>query len=73
MRETIVQCFRRHPFQPFTVQLSNGVRFEVRHTEMAALTRSTLIIANPDADDVAYCSLLHIANVTTNGQTLAGS
>lgn len=67
MKETLLQLLRRQPFQPFTVQMSNGQRFDIRHPEMAALLKSNLIVATPDSDEYEICSLLHIANVKANG------
>jgi len=67
MKETLLQLLRRTPFEPFIVEMSNGRRLEVRHPEMAALAKSSLIIAKPDSDQVEYCALLHVANVTANG------
>ena len=60
----------RQPFEPMRVKLSRGEVFEIRHPEMAMLTRSTLAIVVPDqdgspSDQVEYCSYLHIAGVGT--------
>ena len=67
-----VQTFRdlltKTPFEAFEVLLSIGERFQVRHPEMAWLTRTTLYVGI-DADrggipgDAAMCSLLHITSV----------
>jgi hypothetical protein len=64
MKETLVQLFRQQPFQPFVVQMSSGASFEVRHSEMAAVAKSNLIIARPDSDEVEFCALLHVTNVS---------
>jgi hypothetical protein len=58
----------RRPFQPFRVILSSGERYEVRHPEMAFLTRTTLYVATTTApegvpDEVNMLSLLHITAV----------
>jgi len=67
-----VESFRRllqkRPFQPFRVVLSGGERYEVRHPEMALLTRTTLYIGIGSEDqgipeDATWCSLLHITAV----------
>jgi hypothetical protein len=51
------------PFKPFSVQLSSGAIHEIRYPVCAALTRTRLVITDPDADDVDVCSLLHVAKV----------
>ena len=45
--ETIQEHLRRRPFQPLRVFLSDGSAHEVRHPEMALLTRREGIIAVP--------------------------
>ena len=67
MKETLRQLLRQQPFQPFTIEMSNGKSFEVRHPEMAMLLKSNVIIGSPDADNYEICSLLHIANARTDG------
>lgn len=50
-----VQTFRerlaRRPFQPVRVTLSSGQAFEIRHPEVALLTRTSLLIGVDVADD----------------------
>ena len=66
-----VQTFRnlltKRPFEPFRVVMSSGERYDVRHPEMAFLTRTTLYIGTGDdqgiPEDPAFCSLLHITAV----------
>ncbi|MBI4581444.1 MAG: hypothetical protein HY718_17205 [Planctomycetes bacterium] len=60
----------RQPFEPVRVKMSSGEVFEIRHPEMAMLTKSGLVITllDPDgspSDRVEYCSFLHIAGVET--------
>jgi len=60
----------RHPFEPMRVRTSSGEVFEIRHPEMAMLTRSALVIAHAErngepSDKVEFCSYLHIASVET--------
>jgi hypothetical protein len=47
--------------------MSSGQSYEVRHPEMAILTRSDLLVGIDVADGVAaafkICSLLHVATV----------
>jgi hypothetical protein len=60
----------RRPFEPLRIKTTNGEVFEVRHPEMASLSRSALVVVHPDAqgqptDRVEYISYLHIASVET--------
>jgi hypothetical protein len=67
-----VQTFRdlltARPFQPFRVVMSSGERYEVRHPEMAWMTRSDILIGYEDEGDgvpsrFRICSLLHVTAV----------
>jgi hypothetical protein len=51
------------PFEPFVVHLSSGVTHAVRYPNCAILTRTRLVIADPDADTIVVCSLLHVTSV----------
>lgn len=53
------------PFEPFIVVLSSGQRYEVRHPENVVLTKTKIVIVDPDDDTVAICALLHVASVET--------
>jgi hypothetical protein len=67
MKETLQKLLRNRPFQPFTVHLSNGETFDVRHPEMAGLLKSNVIIATAESDEYHVGSLLHVANIKANG------
>jgi hypothetical protein len=67
-----VQTFRkmlaRRPFQPVKLTLSSGQTFEIRHPEMAFLTRTSILIGTDLADDgvpaeFKIVSLLHVASM----------
>ena len=67
-----VQTFRemlaRRPFQPVKLTLSSGQSFEIRHPEMAMLTRSSILIGTDLAPDgvpaeFKIVSLLHVASI----------
>ncbi|MEM6458090.1 MAG: hypothetical protein AAF710_01730 [Planctomycetota bacterium] len=67
----VVQDFRdllaKRPFEPFCVVMSSGERYEVRHPEMAFLSRTTLYVGLEIEDGIParhkMCSLLHVATV----------
>lgn len=66
-----VQTFRellsKRPFKPFRLIMSSGEKYEVRHPEMAFLTRSDLLVGIDAEDGVPaefkICSLLHVATI----------
>ncbi len=67
-----VQTFRelltRRPFQPFRLVMSSGREYEVRHPEMALLTRTDLLVGIDETDEgvpagFKICSLLHVTAV----------
>jgi hypothetical protein len=67
-----VQTFRemlaRRPFQPVKLTLSSGQSYEIRHPEMALLTRTSLLVGTDVADDgvpaeFKIISLLHVTAI----------
>jgi hypothetical protein len=67
-----VQTFReilaRRPFQPVKVTLSSGQSYEIRHPEMAMLTRTDLLLGveiSPDGVPAEFkiLSLLHVTAI----------
>lgn len=67
-----VQTFRemlaRRPFQPVRLILSSGAAYEVRHPEMAMLTRTSILIGTDLAEDgvpaeFKIVSLLHVTAI----------
>jgi hypothetical protein len=67
-----VQTFRkflsRRPFEPFRIVMSSGERYEVRHPEMAMLTRTDLLVGIDETEErvpahFKICSLLHITAI----------
>ncbi len=61
--EYLRELIEKRPFEPFAVQLSSGETHAVRYPSCAALTRTRLVISDPDADRIFHCSLLHITSV----------
>ena len=78
-----VQTFRellsQRPFKPFRLVMSSGQAYDVRHPEMALLTRTDMLVGIDETDegvpaDFRICSLLHVATVepltsSTTGRT----
>ena len=69
----IIEQLQRKPFKPFEVNLSDGSSYEVRHPEMALVTRATIAIAvdpaNGDVpEDMVLCDPLHVTKLVPLGQ-----
>ncbi len=67
-----VQTFRellgQRPFRPFRLVTSSGQSHEVRHPEMAMLTRTDILVGTDVAEDgvpaeFKICSLLHVTAI----------
>lgn len=67
-----VQTFRElltnRPFKPFRLVMSSGQSYDVRHPEMAMLTRTSILVGIDVADDgvpaeFKICSLLHVTSI----------
>jgi hypothetical protein len=67
-----VQTFRemldRRPFGPFRLVLSSGQSYEIRHPEMALLTRTDLLVGVDIGEDgvpaeLKILSLLHVTAI----------
>jgi hypothetical protein len=63
--EAIRQLLRQQPFEPFRVHMTNSEIYEVRHPEQVFIAGNRLLIYYPATDDLVWCSLLHVANITT--------
>jgi hypothetical protein len=67
-----VQTFRdllnQQPFRPFRLVMSSGQSYEVRHPEMAWLTRTDIYVGVGETDEgvpaeARICSLLHVTTI----------
>ncbi|MEM9110461.1 MAG: hypothetical protein AAGC72_10605 [Planctomycetota bacterium] len=66
-----IQAFRdllaERPFKPFRVVMSSGEKHEVRHPEMAFLSKTSLYVGTELEDGIPaefrICSLLHVTTV----------
>lgn len=66
--DTFRELFTARPFRPFRLIMSSGEAYDVRHPEMALLTRTDLLVGLDVADDgvparFRICSLLHVATI----------
>ena len=53
------------PFEPFRVVMSSGQTHLVKLPENAVLTKTKIVIVDPELDSVAICALLHVTSVQT--------
>lgn len=53
------------PFEPFRVVMSSGQSHLVKHPENVVLTKTKIVIVDPELDSVAICALLHVTSVET--------
>lgn len=70
--QTFRDLLAARPFKPFRLVMSSGQSHEVRHPEMAMLTRTDLLVGVDIADDgvpaeFKLCSLLHVTAVEPFG------
>lgn len=66
--QTFRQLLTQRPFRPFRLIMSSGEAYEVRHPEMAMLTRTDILVGiNETAEGVPaefrICSLLHVTTI----------
>ncbi len=61
--ESVRRLLQKMPFYPLEVQLSSGMKYQIRHPENAMVLKNTLVIGDPETDDVTWCSMLHVASI----------
>ena len=65
--QTFRDLLSAHPFRPFRLMMSGGQTYEVRHPEMAFLSRSSIYVGVDVEDGVPaefrICSLLQVVSV----------
>ena len=62
--EAIRELLARRPFEPFEVRLTNGDVHVVKHPECVAISKSRVVIVDPDTDRLSICELLHVASLS---------
>ncbi len=77
MVQTFRQLLTQQPFKPFRLVMSSGQAYEVRHPEMAMLTRTDILVGVGETDEgvpseFRICSLLHVATVEPLNGTAEG-
>ncbi len=65
--EELRELLKQAPFQPIRLHLSNGATVDIRHPDMAIVSRSLVAIGVPGESDVAdhivHFNLLHIVQI----------
>lgn len=66
--QTFKALLSERPFKPFRLVMSSGQTYDVRHPEMAMLTRSDILVGTGDTDEgvpaeFKICSLLHVTSI----------
>ena len=66
--QTFRELLSQRPFKAFRLVMSSGQSYEVRHPDMAMLTRASMLVGINVADDgvpaeFKICSLLHVTAV----------
>ena len=64
------------PFQPFRLVMTSGKTYDVRHPEMAMLTRTAMLVGVGEIDEGVpaefdICSLLHVSSIERLNPTTA--
>ena len=69
-RDGLVKVLQERPFKPFRLILTNGIRHDVRHPDMAIVTPSTIFVGIPAssgpagaAEDVVIVGLGHVVQI----------
>lgn len=77
--DELIRLTRKQPFEPFTIHMSDGASYPIRHPEQMVITHRAVYVGIngksdlPGAfDDVAICSLVHVTRLTP-GVAEAGS
>lgn len=78
-QDELREALREHPFEPFRIHLMSGMVYEVRHPEMALLTRHSVHVVEltktgKATDRVVKCDLLHVVALEpVNGRNGRGA
>ena len=76
--EQIRNHLRKQPFAPIRVFLSNDSSYDIRHPELAAVSRTEVVIGQGKSGDelpeqFAYCDPIHITRIEQiNGRAAKG-
>jgi len=60
---TILEFVNDRPFEPFVIRLSNGEKFEIRHSENIVVLKTRLVISYSEDDRVVQVGLIHVNSI----------
>ncbi len=66
MKEQLTKLLMATPFQPFTIKMSNGDSWEVRHPENLAVGKHFMVLIEPETDRTHDLYLLHVTAFERN-------
>jgi len=65
--ENLQKILRHQPFKPFRIYMSDGSSYDIKHPEVALLTRHTLEVGIDEKDGIPdhtiRCDIIHITRV----------
>ncbi len=75
--QTYRELLTQQPFKPFRLVMSSGQTYEVRHPEMALLTRSDILVGIDETEEgvpaeFKICSLLHVSAIEPVNSSSSG-
>ena len=63
--EPVKRMLEQRPFRPFEVHMSSGDIIQVRYPQFAFLIKNTLVIGDPDSEQVSICGLDQMSTIKT--------
>ncbi len=66
--DDILRYLREEPFEPFRLFVSDGAHYDIRHPEMAIVSRRHVVVGIPKRqntvpDELAMVSLMHVTRI----------
>ncbi len=66
--QTFRDLLKKQPFAPFRLVMSSGQTYDIRHPEMAMLTKTDILVGVDETKDgvpanFKICSLLHVTSI----------
>lgn len=61
--DSLKEMLASRPFESFEIVMSSGQRHRVKHPECAIVTKTQMVIVDPEKDAVSIHQLLHVATV----------
>jgi translation elongation factor EF-4 len=62
MKEQLLKLLNAAPFVPFTIKMSDGNAYEVRHPENLAIGKHFMVLIEPETDRTHDLYLLHVVS-----------